>query len=158
MTEYDQWFASVTGSAPHPWQRQLADDGSCRDRLIRIPTGFGKTAGAVLPWLWHRVVQGRKDWSTWRDRPPRSRRWGSRFYLWASLGLADRKTSPCRICHDDVDTDGSGVPRSIGRARPCRCRYCVLALQLSDVAKSEGGRGWVERTPSGWLARSGDER
>ena len=39
---------------PHPWQADLATaEGSseCRDHLIRIPTGFGKTLGVFSAWL-----------------------------------------------------------------------------------------------------------
>ncbi len=47
---------------PHEWQRELAGDSVCRDRLVRIPTGFGKTAGVVLPWLFHRVARCEDEW------------------------------------------------------------------------------------------------
>jgi CRISPR-associated endonuclease/helicase Cas3 len=33
----------------------LAQDSVCRNRLIRIPTGFGKTAGVTIAWLWNRL-------------------------------------------------------------------------------------------------------
>ncbi|MCS7026834.1 MAG: DEAD/DEAH box helicase [Bryobacteraceae bacterium] len=29
---------------------------------MRVPTGFGKTAGVVIAWLWNRVHHGRADW------------------------------------------------------------------------------------------------
>src|SRR4051812_36888793 len=47
---------------PHKWQEELGDDSICRDRMIRIPTGFGKTAGVVLAWLYHRVVRLEEAW------------------------------------------------------------------------------------------------
>lgn len=59
---YDSWFERLTGFAPHPWQRELGADVDCRDRLLRIPTGFGKTAGTVLPWVHRRVVAGDARW------------------------------------------------------------------------------------------------
>lgn len=61
--DYEAWFQAVTqrpsraASVPYPWQATLGNDPVCRDRLLHIPTGFGKTAGAVLPWLYHRVVR-----------------------------------------------------------------------------------------------------
>lgn len=61
---YEAFFERVTGQAPHAWQRGLGDDDACRDRLLRIPTGFGKTAGAVLPWLYHRVQHANLRWPT----------------------------------------------------------------------------------------------
>ena len=37
------WFKLLTGhAAPHEWQKELMEAASCRDRLIRIPTGLGK--------------------------------------------------------------------------------------------------------------------
>lgn len=47
---------------PHHWQQELALDPSIRNRLIRIPTGFGKTAGVVFAWLWNRVVRQDPAW------------------------------------------------------------------------------------------------
>jgi ERCC4-related helicase len=43
--EYKRWVTRVMGEefVPHSWQQQLALDSTCTDRLIRIPTGFGKT-------------------------------------------------------------------------------------------------------------------
>lgn len=59
---FKEFFENVTGYKPHGWQRRLASDCVCRDRLIRIPTGFGKTAGATLAWLWNRVAQQNNAW------------------------------------------------------------------------------------------------
>lgn len=61
-TTYADWFQQTTGNRPHWWQQTLADDPACGNRLIRIPTGFGKTAGTVMPWLWHRVVRQDSAW------------------------------------------------------------------------------------------------
>jgi CRISPR-associated endonuclease/helicase Cas3 len=62
VTAFAQWFARVTGNAPYDWQLTLAEDWTCRDRMIRIPTGFGKTAGVVLAWLYHRVIRADESW------------------------------------------------------------------------------------------------
>ncbi|MBN1210265.1 MAG: DEAD/DEAH box helicase [Myxococcaceae bacterium] len=40
----------------------MARPQACGNRLLRIPTGFGKTAGVVLPWLFHRVVREDASW------------------------------------------------------------------------------------------------
>jgi len=47
---------------PHPWQIELAEKPHCSNRLIRIPTGFGKTFGVLGAWLWNRIGQQRTDW------------------------------------------------------------------------------------------------
>ncbi|MCX5741252.1 MAG: DEAD/DEAH box helicase [Proteobacteria bacterium] len=59
---YDAWFTSLTGFPPHPWQSEVASESRCIDRLLRIPTGFGKTAGTVLSWVWHRAMQNDERW------------------------------------------------------------------------------------------------
>lgn len=64
MSDFHPFFQSLTGYAPHPWQASLGADPVCRDRLLRIPTGFGKTAGAILPWLHHRVRLDNPQWPT----------------------------------------------------------------------------------------------
>ena len=52
MTQFESWIRDTTREMsskpfePHPWQIQLATTEQCRNRLIRIPTGLGKTLGA----------------------------------------------------------------------------------------------------------------
>ena len=54
--DFATWFCRLTGhSSPHPWQTALADRFVCDDRLVRVPTGLGKTEGVLAAWLWHRV-------------------------------------------------------------------------------------------------------
>ncbi|MBI4540727.1 MAG: CRISPR-associated helicase Cas3' [Gemmatimonadetes bacterium] len=43
----------ATGSAPFPFQRGFAEAASL-PQLVRVPTGLGKTALAVVGWLWRR--------------------------------------------------------------------------------------------------------
>src|SRR5512132_2507119 len=59
---YAVWFENLSQVPPHPWQESLGEETTCADRLLRIPTGFGKTAGVVLPWLYRRVVQNDPRW------------------------------------------------------------------------------------------------
>ncbi|WP_437769912.1 DEAD/DEAH box helicase [Sorangium sp. So ce764] len=61
---YAAWFETVTRFSPHGWQRALGEATQCGHRLLRIPTGFGKTAGVVLPWLYHRVRREDLGWPT----------------------------------------------------------------------------------------------
>jgi len=60
--DYVRWFSEIAKVSPHPWQITLGADPNCRDRLIRIPTGFGKTAGVVLAWLYNRVHRRDDRW------------------------------------------------------------------------------------------------
>jgi CRISPR-associated endonuclease/helicase Cas3 len=64
MTSYESWFQNVTTTAPYAWQSTLGAEGECVDRVLRIPTGFGKTAGTALAWLHHRVALGDERWPT----------------------------------------------------------------------------------------------
>ena len=59
----DGWFETLTGHAsPHEWQKALMEEESCRDRLIRIPTGLGKTEGVLAAWSLHRICNRDERW------------------------------------------------------------------------------------------------
>lgn len=45
-------FSQATGNDPYPFQVRLADEGI--PELLEVPTGLGKTHGAVLAWLYRR--------------------------------------------------------------------------------------------------------
>lgn len=52
---FDAMFSHATaGGAPYPYQRRLATDGPTTSHLLNVPTGLGKTAAAVLSWVWRR--------------------------------------------------------------------------------------------------------
>ncbi len=53
MMNFDKFFHRMTGHLPHEYQKQLAEL-LVEDRLIRIPTGCGKTAAVIGAWLWRR--------------------------------------------------------------------------------------------------------
>jgi CRISPR-associated endonuclease/helicase Cas3 len=62
---YSEFFRKVSGNAslvPFAWQDSLAAETTCVDRLIRVPTGFGKTLGVFSTWLWHRVHNATESW------------------------------------------------------------------------------------------------
>ena len=62
-THFDRWFETVTGHVtPRQWQSELADESACRDRLIRIPTGLGKTEGVLATWSYHRLCRADDRW------------------------------------------------------------------------------------------------
>lgn len=62
MIEYASWFQRVAGFAPHPWQRRLGEVATPQSCLFRIPTGLGKSAGTILPWLFHAVHRADPAW------------------------------------------------------------------------------------------------
>jgi CRISPR-associated endonuclease/helicase Cas3 len=53
---FDIFFEKATGYSPHPFQTRLAISDSL-PTVWKLPTGSGKTATAVLTWLW-RYVHG----------------------------------------------------------------------------------------------------
>jgi CRISPR-associated endonuclease/helicase Cas3 len=61
---FHAFFESLTspGTQPHGWQSDLALEDKCSNRLIRVPTGFGKTLGVLAAWLWHRVQRANDNW------------------------------------------------------------------------------------------------
>ncbi len=52
-TPFEQVFHAATGREPFPYQTVLAEASTLPD-LLRVPTGGGKTAAAVLGWLYRR--------------------------------------------------------------------------------------------------------
>ncbi|GIX04877.1 MAG: CRISPR-associated helicase/endonuclease Cas3 [Planctomycetaceae bacterium] len=63
LVTFNDWFQQLTQhSRPYPWQQTLAQDATCRSRLIRIPTGLGKTEGVLSAWMYHRLARQDPDW------------------------------------------------------------------------------------------------
>lgn len=60
--DFETWFRATCGHAPHPWQRALGHTERPSHRMIRIPTGYGKTIGVAATWLYHAVVRARPEW------------------------------------------------------------------------------------------------
>jgi CRISPR-associated endonuclease/helicase Cas3 len=56
MTAFAEFFESATGQKPYPYQERFAEAVPLPN-LLRAPTGAGKTAAAVLGWLWHRETE-----------------------------------------------------------------------------------------------------
>jgi CRISPR-associated endonuclease/helicase Cas3 len=61
-TPYSSWFEAHAGHLPHPWQAELGAAADCQDRLIRVPTGLGKTLGVLAAWSYHRLVRRDPAW------------------------------------------------------------------------------------------------
>lgn len=68
QSQFSTWFtrfASGPGGAakaPREWQDALGRDDVPRSRLIRIPTGYGKTLGVLGAWMYHRVERNDDRW------------------------------------------------------------------------------------------------
>lgn len=63
---FHAWFLQATGETPFPYQTAFATADELPN-LLDIPTGLGKTACAVLGWLWRRRFAP----GTVRERTPR---------------------------------------------------------------------------------------
>lgn len=50
---YEEMFFDATGFIPFPYQKMLAEN-LLGTKLLKIPTGAGKTASVVLAWVWNR--------------------------------------------------------------------------------------------------------
>lgn len=60
---FAEWFSTLTlHSSPRHWQLDLATEQSCRNRLIRIPTGLGKTEGVLATWSYHTLHRQDSAW------------------------------------------------------------------------------------------------
>lgn len=62
-SEFGQFFGKLSaGKHPRDWQWRLSKPPACGNRLIRVPTGFGKTLGVFATWAWYRVHLRDDDW------------------------------------------------------------------------------------------------
>ncbi len=50
---FDEIFTKAIGNKPFPYQKKLAERADHLS-LLEIPTGMGKTAAAILSWLWRK--------------------------------------------------------------------------------------------------------
>ncbi len=48
---FESFFRQATGYSAYPYQKELARQ-PMQSRLVHVPTGAGKTAAAILAWLW----------------------------------------------------------------------------------------------------------
>lgn len=60
MTDsFDVFFKQATKREPYKWQREIALSGL--PEILPVPTGHGKTEGAVFAWAWQKIVQQNGD-------------------------------------------------------------------------------------------------
>ncbi len=63
INEFNGFFQRAAGlPEPYSWQRTLGENPTCTNRLIRIPTGFGKTIGVLSAWMWNRIARNNDEW------------------------------------------------------------------------------------------------
>ena len=60
---FDEFFKKATGNDPFPFQGRFAQE-PILPQLVHVPTGLGKTAMAVVGWLWRRFAADHKRKST----------------------------------------------------------------------------------------------
>lgn len=62
-SNFTEWFSKLKPDIqPYPWQENLAAEQTCRNRMIRVPTGLGKTEGVLAAWSYHRLSRGDDAW------------------------------------------------------------------------------------------------
>ena len=60
---FNNFFTTLSSrKRPHGWQDDLTATEVCSNRLIRIPTGFGKTLGVLAAWSYHRLHRQDETW------------------------------------------------------------------------------------------------
>ena len=52
-SDFEAFFEKATRHSPYPYQKGLATS-TIESRFISVPTGAGKTAAAILSWLYQR--------------------------------------------------------------------------------------------------------
>ncbi len=60
MQPFREFFRTATGNLPYPYQERLAAQ-PIANRVVRVPTGAGKTAAVILSWLHRLVGEGAPD-------------------------------------------------------------------------------------------------
>lgn len=142
-TAPEEHFVSIfrqatVGGRAYPYQIRLATDGQTVSRLLNVPTGLGKTAAAILSWVW------RCRFSSHNIRASTPRRL---VYCLPMRVLAEQTHSETIRWLDRLGLlagqatwdsyDGDGLPTRSARL----CDYTPDATDLREL---------------GWAARNGD--
>jgi len=101
FNSYFDWFKQTHSFEPRSWQERLGDTEVCNNRLIRIPTGMGKTLGILSSWIYHRLIRKDPAW-------PRRLVWmlPMRVLVEQTLSEAKRLLSDLGLLDDE---DGASV-------------------------------------------------
>lgn len=60
MVGFEEFFCSAVGKNPYEYQKELAARNA-PPTILSVPTGCGKTAAAVLSWLWRRRMPDTRE-------------------------------------------------------------------------------------------------
>lgn len=59
---YSKWFEKTNNFTPHPWQVELGQAPDLVNRLLRFPTGLGKTLGIASAWYFNTIEKPSAKW------------------------------------------------------------------------------------------------
>jgi CRISPR-associated endonuclease/helicase Cas3 len=142
---FDELFRIGT-TYPHPryWQRTLAEDARCTNRLINIGTGLGKTEGVIFAWLWNRVIRQDPTW-------PRRLVWCLPMRVLVEQTAERLEMILSRLAgHDDIDISNLEVHRLLGGAAasewPLSPGQDTILVGTQDMLLSRGlNRGYASK-------------
>jgi len=134
--DYDEFFRLATGSQPFEWQRRFATSETVPS-MVSVPTGLGKTAGAILGWLWRRRFA---DEATRRATP-------RRLIYCLPMRVLVEQTRDCSLLWlnrldligGSVDTEGVGSTESATAYRPSWNDPDRIAVSTLLGGEDDGG-------------------
>ena len=100
--DYSSFFREASGAArPREWQAVFASEPTCRNRLVPVGTGLGKTLGLMLAWFYHRIVRDDLAW-------PRRLVWCLPMRVLVEQTISEFKDVCSRLCGP---MPGGALPR-----------------------------------------------
>jgi CRISPR-associated endonuclease/helicase Cas3 len=125
-TGFCEFFHQATGYQPFPYQRRMAL-AETFPSVLNVPTGAGKTAGAILSWLWRRRFASNEV----RSQTPRRL-----VYCLPMRVLVEQTCDNARHWMDKLGLLAAGP----GDNRPAADGEARVAVSLLMGGESSGGR------------------
>ncbi len=116
--DFEAFFLDATGFYPYGWQVKIAVEGL--PDVLPVPTGFGKTEGAVLAWAWRRHAAGDAE-------PPHL------IYCLPMRTLVRQTVERLRLCFERLRSKG----------RPSIGVYQLMGGEIEDEWASRPDAPWV---------------